>query len=77
MNVMQPLYVYMERYSTGYKCLGLTLFVGKSSRGVKYIGLVDIQIFLRDSNTNTFKCKRIYIQIHCNIFQVIFQIFFE
>ena len=30
MNVMQPLYVYMERYSTGYKCLGLTLFVGKS-----------------------------------------------
>ncbi|KAK2188278.1 hypothetical protein NP493_137g03023 [Ridgeia piscesae] len=28
MNVMQPLYVYMERYSTGYKCLGLTLFVG-------------------------------------------------
>ncbi|KAI0214202.1 Major facilitator superfamily domain-containing protein 1 [Lamellibrachia satsuma] len=28
MNVMRPLYKYLERYETGYKCLGLTLFVG-------------------------------------------------
>ena len=58
MNVMPSLCVHMERYSTGYKCLGLTLFVGRSSsvtdrHGVKYIGLIEIQILLGDSNTNT------------------------
>ena len=59
MNVMQPLYVDLECYSTGYKCLGLTLFVGRSSsvtdrHGVKYIGMIQTQLLLKDSNTNTF-----------------------